>query len=166
MPVESNFDELVRDDIERFQEKIGLKPGADLQMVMLKAHLLIEEALQAFIDRSVRNASMLTKARFTFAQRLVLAEALHPDPNCFGYGWVWESARDLNALRNQMAHHLEPKDFSIRVAEWADSIEVNLLLLVKRGEGTEYEMARFGFDVSVLNVCLTRLLHSHYFASV
>lgn len=163
--METTFDELVQSDVERFQEKIGLRPGADLQMILLKVHLLIEEELQAFIDRSVRDASLLTKARFTFAQRLILAEALHSDPNCFRYGWVWEAARDLNALRNQMAHNLEPKDFSNRLASLAKSIEANLPLPIKPGEGTEYEMARFGFVVSVLNLCLTRLLHSKHYAA-
>ncbi|MGA2037715.1 MAG: hypothetical protein ABSH42_00440 [Bryobacteraceae bacterium] len=78
------FDELVRSEVERFQEKIGLRPGADLQMILLKAHLLIEEELQAFIDRSVRDARLLKKARFTFAQRLILAEAIHPRPTASG----------------------------------------------------------------------------------
>jgi hypothetical protein len=158
--METSFDELVQRDVERFQEKIGLKSGADIQMILLKAHLLIEEQLQSFLDASVKSASLLTGARLSFAQKLIIAEALHHDPNCFGYGWVWEAARLLNALRNQMAHHLEPKDFSNRLASIAQSIESHLPLPVKSGAGQEYEMARFGFVVSVLNVCLTRLLHS------
>jgi hypothetical protein len=117
--MESSFDELVQRDVERFQEKIGLKSGADLQMILLKAHLLIEEQLQSFIHGAVRDASLLKrKGRFSYAQRLILAEALHSDPKCFGYGWVWEAARSLNALRNQMAHDLEPKDFQIDWLRW------------------------------------------------
>jgi hypothetical protein len=161
--VEIIFDEVVQSDVERFQEKIGLRPGADIQMILLKAHLLIEEGLQSFIDGAVRDATLLTKARFTFAQRLILAEALHSDPNCFRYGWVWEATRDLNALRNQMAHNLEPKDFSNRLASLTKSIEARLPVPIKPGEGTEYEMARFGLAVSILNLCLTRLLHSKYY---
>jgi hypothetical protein len=59
--MESSFDELVRADVERFQAKIGLKPGSDLQMILLKAHLVIEEQLQAFVDASVRDAKLLAK---------------------------------------------------------------------------------------------------------
>lgn len=162
--METSFDELVQSGVERFQEKIGLRLGADLQMILLKAHLLIEEELQAFIDGSVRDASLLTKARFTFAQRLILAEALHANPNCFGYRWVWDAARDLNTLRNQMVHNLEPKDFCNRLDSLTKSIEARLPLPMTPGEGTEYETARFGFAVSILNLCLTRLLQSRYYA--
>jgi hypothetical protein len=140
-------------------------------MILLKAHLLIEEELQAFIDRSVRDARLLKKARFTFAQRLILAEAIHPAPNCFGYGWVWAAAGELNALRNQMAHNLEPKDFATRITGLVEHIHCNLLLqgnlmLIKPGEGAEYEMATFGFMVSLLNVCLARLLHFEAYPAV
>lgn len=169
--METPFEELVQSDVERFQEKIGLRPGADLQMILLKAHLLIEEELQAFIDKSVRDASLLKKARFTFAQRLILAEALHPAPNCFRYGWVWEAAGELNALRNQMAHNLEPKDFATRVKGLVDHVHVNIvlqgnLMLITPGEGPEYEMAKFGLMVSALNVCLSRLLHFEQYPAV
>jgi hypothetical protein len=136
-------------------------------MILLKAHLLIEEQLQLFLDCSVRDASLLTRARFSFAQKLVLAEALHAKPDCFGYGWVWEAVRRLNTLRNQMAHNLEPEDFSAKLTSWVESIESNLPVPVKSGEGPEYEMARFGLAVSILGLCLTRLVHSgHYRAPI
>jgi hypothetical protein len=157
------FDELVEKNILRFQEKLGLQSGADIQMILLKAHLLTEEQLQMFLDGSVREPSLLTKARFSFAQKLTLAEALHAKPNAFGYAWVWEAVRALNTLRNQMAHTLEPKDFSAKLASLAESIESHLPFPVKSGVGSEYEMARFGFAVSVLNLCLTRLLHSNHY---
>ena len=157
--------------MERFQEKVGLQPGADVQMIVLKAHLLIEEQLQAFIDRSVRDPSLLKRARFTFAQRLILAEALHPAPNSLRGGWVWKAAGELNAVRNQMAHNLEPADFAKRIRDLADHIHSNILLqgnlmLITPGEGSEYEMALFGLMVSALNMCLSRLLHSEQHPAV
>jgi hypothetical protein len=169
--VETPFEELVQSDVERFQEKIGLRPGADIHMILLKAHLLIEEELQAFIDKSVRDASLLKKARFTFAQRLILAEALHPAPNIFRYGWVWGAAGEVNALRNQVAHDLEPKDFATRTKDLANHIHLNIvlqgnLMLVTPGEGPEYEMAKFGLMVSALNLCLARLLHFEHHPAV
>jgi len=112
----TTFDDLVRQNVERFQEKIELKSGADIEMILLKVHLLIEEQLQSFVDGAVRDTSLLARARFSFAQRLILAEALHRAPECFGYGWAWEAVRFLNTLRNQMAHNLESKDFSIKLA--------------------------------------------------
>jgi len=77
---------------------------------------------------------------------------------------VWAATGELNALRNQMAHNLEPKDFATRIAGLVEHIHCNILfqgnlMLIKPGDGAEYEMATFGFMVSLLNVCLARLLH-------
>ncbi len=48
----------------------------------------------------------------------------------------------------------------MRIKELVQHIHANILLqgnlmLLKPGEGPEYEMATFGFMVSLLNLCLT-----------
>jgi hypothetical protein len=161
--VANTFDELVRSEVERFQEKIGLRPGADLQMILLKAHLLIEEELQAFIDRSVRDASLLKKARFTFAQRLILAEAIHPAPNFrvwLGVGGGRRVKRPSKPDGTQSGTEgLRDPDHRVGRAYSRNILLQGNLMLIKPGKRAEYEMATFGLMVSLLNVCLTRLLH-------
>ena len=153
-------DELIRRDVERFQDLLGLRPGADVQVVLLKGHLLIEELLQSFIERAVQNSEPLADARLSFHQRVALAQALHPEPSRFGTGWVWSAVRALNALRNQMVHNVVPKEFDSQLERFAAAIAEELPFPVKRGEGPEYLMAKFGAMLSFLNVYLARLLES------
>jgi hypothetical protein len=153
------FDNLVRGDVERFQASLGLKRGADLKMVLLKGHLLLEELLQSYIESRVRYPGLLTQARFTFQQRLVLAGALHPSPDVFGYGWVWQATRRLNTLRNKMVHKLAPDGFAQQVDAFSRSVELHLPFPLAGGEDDpEYRLAKFGMMVSVLGLCLSRVL--------
>jgi hypothetical protein len=153
-------DQRIVSDVERFQELLDLRPGADLQMVLLKAHLLIEELLQSFLEHSVINGALLADARLSFHQRLLLAQALHPDPSRFDTEWVWSSVRALNSLRNQMVHNIEPKEFDAQLDRFTDTVEHHLPFPVTPGTGSEYRLAKCGSMLSFLNVYLARLLRS------
>jgi hypothetical protein len=155
-----NFDQRVRKDLERFQENVGLAPAADLEMILLKGHLLIEEQLQSFIEFALPNPASLAGTHLGFNQRLALAQTLHRQPSRFGYEWVWEAVKTLNTLRNQMAHNLTPAGFEAKLASFAGFVETRLPAPVVPGEGAEYRMAKFGLMISVLNLCLSRLLQS------
>lgn len=156
----SDFDNLIRDELEHFQERFGLQPGADRNMLLLKAHLLIEEHLQLYIDSKVVTPAGLSEGRFTFHHRLVLVRALHSSPDRFGYSWVWESIRELNRLRNQLVHHVEPRDFMAHLSAFCGVVESHLARAVTPGNGDEYEMARLGLSLSILHLCLVRLTKS------
>jgi hypothetical protein len=157
----TKFEELVRKDVEHFQESVGLKSGADIQMVLLKGHLLIEELLEKFIESKLPDPKHLAEGRFTFHQRLVLAQALHARPDLFGYGWVWGAARTLNTLRNQMVHQMAPEGFDRKMEEFMSTVERQLPFPLAGGEKhPEYRMAKLGMMVSVVNLCLSRLLRA------
>jgi hypothetical protein len=71
-----------------------------------EAPSLVEEQVRAFIDERLPNCRALDDAKLECQQAICLAEALssediHPS--------VWEAARKLNSLRNQIAHNLEPE---------------------------------------------------------
>lgn len=157
-----SFEDLVSRDVLHFQETIGLQPGADRQVILLKGHLLIEEQLQAFIESKLRHPEAISDARFAFHQRLALAKALYSEPNRFGYGWVWESIKLLNSLRNLMVHNVSPKGFTQQLTKFVSGVEKHLPKRVRilPGEGADYEMARLGLSISLLNVGLTRLIHA------
>jgi hypothetical protein len=81
----------------------------DPLLIILKGHLIIETALVDICDRLLRNPSALERNKIGFSARLNLVCALlDPDylpPNIF------HALRDLNRLRNDLAHNLEPADF-------------------------------------------------------
>ena len=89
----------------RFLER--LPHGKELDLVILKAHLLIEEQVNALIRERLKNAEvLLSEERFESFYRICLAEAFFsPDFQ----PWLWHALTQLNKLRNRVAHHIEPK---------------------------------------------------------
>ena len=92
--------------IAAFKRFYALLPrNDDKVLVILKLHLLVEEQVRAFLDERIHDKSALEKASLDCHQAICLAEAMstqdiHPN--------VWEAARKLNRLRNEVAHNLEP----------------------------------------------------------
>lgn len=155
-----NFKDRVEEDIKRFQEMLKLHPGADMHMVLLRGHLLIEEALQSFIEQMVPNKAPLVRARLSFSQRLAVAEALHPDRDRFSLGWIWSSIKALNGIRNKMVHNIAPAKLDDELDAFMLAIEQRLPLPIKPGQGPEYRKAKCGMMLSFLNVYLANLLQA------
>lgn len=153
-----NFKERVDEDIKRFLQMLKLHPGADLHMILLRGHLLIEEALQSFIEQMVPNKAPLVRARLSFSQRLAVAEALHPDRDLFGLGWIWSSIKALNGIRNMMVHSIAPAKFDHELDAFMLAIEQRLPLPTKPGQGPEYRKAKCGMMLSFMNAYLASLL--------
>lgn len=82
--------------------------------VLLKGHLLLEEALSAVIDQYVFHREHLTEARLSFAQKMHLAKALCLRKNGFG---EWELIAALNSLRNNLAHRLKSDERQKKLAQ-------------------------------------------------
>jgi hypothetical protein len=71
--------------------------------LLLKGHLLIEEALAATIDLHIYEREHLAKARLSFSHKLHVARALALRKAACG---EWELMLAINALRNEVAHQL------------------------------------------------------------
>ena len=87
--------------------------GSDLTMTVLKGHLLIEQRVREFISERMLSPTALDDARLSSYQAICLAEALtlpNTEPK-----QLWDSLRQLNTLRNQLAHNLEPERVQQRV---------------------------------------------------
>lgn len=84
---------------------------------LLKAHLLFEELLRAYIARMLPHAEALQGGRFSFSQLLLIAKAssIHAEPG----HWVWRAMSELNKIRNMLSHESAPKDISIRLERYA-----------------------------------------------
>lgn len=92
---------------------------ADLTLIVLKGHLLIEQRIREFIRERLLNPTALDRIRLTSHQAICLAEALtlpNSDPEV-----LWSVIRKVNALRNERAHKLTPE----RVEERMEEIESN-----------------------------------------
>lgn len=86
---------------------------ADLALVVLKGHLLIEQRVRAFVEARLLKPEALGQARLSSHQLICLAESLclpNPEP-----AWLWEMVRKLNSLRNSLVHELTPVDIQDRI---------------------------------------------------
>lgn len=76
----------------------------DPTLLILKAHLLVEERLRDVLARICRSPEEVPAARLSFHQVLCLCRAVvgrQEDP-------AWGFGTRLNEVRNRMAHRLEP----------------------------------------------------------
>lgn len=127
-----------------------LNPTAsDPTYLVLKAHLLAEEVLYSFVQQQSHRPNHLENARLSFAQLLALCRALHKYSN--DDWWGWGGLKKLNALRNLLAHNLEPKDltkqvvdFSLLVAEGIGAVSNSKTAEENREIADEYERLAVG----------------------
>jgi len=102
--------------IEGYLHWISPKPG-DPTYSLLKAHLLLEDLLRAYLAKTLPHPEALKDARLTFVQLLAVARscciAAPPDH------WMWKAIADLNKLRNMLSHEAAPKDLARKITEYA-----------------------------------------------
>jgi len=87
-----------------------LPPLVNLDLLVLKGHLLMEEQLQLFLKELSRSPKFLRDARLSFNQKMHLFQAVS------GCDAEWLTfITHLNTLRNSLAHRLEPGDVAALV---------------------------------------------------
>jgi hypothetical protein len=78
--------------------------NADLTMVVLKVHLVIEALMISIIGHSCHHPEHLRDARLSFSQKFALMRALAAFPMEES---ICEGIKILNTIRNDLAHNLE-----------------------------------------------------------
>lgn len=113
--VRRQLEDLGRISDERWKRYKKLLPETkDVEVVVLKGHLIVEEMLYAIAEEHCSDVKAFREARLTFAQLLNVTRAMVRLP-------VLETCapiiRKLNSLRNQLMHNLEPGGLDERVYE-------------------------------------------------
>lgn len=142
-------------EVEAFRRFLTLLPhGKDMVLVVLKGHLLIEEQLRNVVDEHVNHPKALASAQFSCSQIICLVEAFCADRTA---PWLWMSLRNLNSLRNDIAHRIEPKRFQERIADFISTIGQNSMFS-GAGFGESDEQTRFELCLWVLFTNVTVLV--------
>ena len=84
-----------------------LPKSADIELIILKGHLIIEDMLKALIISFCNYPAHINSARLSFSQAYHVARALQKFPED---KFLWQAIALLNKLRNMLAHKLEPCD--------------------------------------------------------
>lgn len=80
-----------------------LPKSGDVELTLLKCHLLIEEVLTEIIAKEFNNHAYVYDARLSFSQKIHLTRAsteLRHAP------WIWQALKLLNQARNELSHNL------------------------------------------------------------
>jgi|TARA_B100000700_G_scaffold8263_1_gene8657 hypothetical protein len=113
--IKKQLDELGHISDERWERYKELLPETeDVELVVLKGHLIVEEMLYAIAEEHCSDVKAFREARLTFAQLLNVTRAMVKLP-------VLETCapiiKKLNTLRNQLMHNLEPGGLDERIYE-------------------------------------------------
>ena len=112
---------MVTNNVENYINYITPKPG-DPTYSILKAHLLFEELLRAFLSRTLPHPEALEGSRLTFLQLLSVAQACSAAQNNH---WCWIGLKKLNKLRNMLSHETTPKDLADKTNDYVKFITDN-----------------------------------------
>jgi len=78
----------------------------DVDLLILKGHLLVEQFLTSLIESYCRKPEFLEDARLSFFNKVKLARCfvIHPMPD----DSIWDNIECLNRLRNEISHKWKP----------------------------------------------------------
>ena len=108
------------ESLERFRKR--LPSGKDAELLILKGHLLVETLLEKYLRQNLPHPDALADARLSFAQKLAFVASLRSDPD---EGWLWDSIRLLNRLRNELAHHIDSQRYDLILHQFIDAVEAS-----------------------------------------
>jgi uncharacterized protein YutE (UPF0331/DUF86 family) len=93
----------------------------DPVLIILKGHLIIEEILIDICSRLLTNPAALEKGKVNFSTRLNLVRALIDNDELPEN--IWHALYDLNKIRNDLAHNLEPENIEDRFCQFIKRFE-------------------------------------------
>ena len=97
---EFEFEKLIRENLESLQ---------DVELVLLKGHLIIEQLITELLELSLREPNRLNSINPMFAKKLEIYLAI--EGNSIISSGLEIVLKELNALRNKLAHNLRHPNF-------------------------------------------------------
>lgn len=97
--------------------------SGDILLVVLKGHLLIEEQLNKIVEKSFKNPQFIEQCGLRFSQLLKIAMALHYKED---RKWLWEAIGQLNGVRNDFSHNLDPAKVNDKIENLCRLVSSNM----------------------------------------
>ncbi len=89
----------------------------DIELIVLKGHLILEEELNSFLACFVNDTETFLKIGFMFERKVSLLSCLVPKQ--MAKDKIWEQLREINRLRNKLAHNLRFSQYEQELKSWA-----------------------------------------------
>ncbi|OQK44819.1 hypothetical protein CRN46_15635 [Vibrio vulnificus] len=131
---------------------VALMPlGQDQVLTVLKGHLLIEELLTELLKIKLEKydnpLGIKVGSNTMFAQKLNLYWAIAQKDIEFD---VWVALKELNSIRNKMAHTIEPQGIDEKIELFNKSISAHKTYMMPEG--------KLEFSICYLYIILNQLL--------
>ena len=85
--------------------------NGEIELTLLKGHLLIEKLLHKELIRTSRNPEVIEKMNISFSTMIGLVRSYSD----LEKEWIWPALKMLNQARNQLAHSLSKKEIEEKV---------------------------------------------------
>ena len=92
----------------------------EIELIVLKGHLIFEEGLNEFLACFVNDIERLLKIGFPFERKVALLSCLVPKQ--MANDEIWEQLREINRLRNKLAHNLRFSQYEGQLKQWATEV--------------------------------------------
>ena len=129
-----------------------------LDLIVLKGHLLIEQLLWQFVDTRVEYPNALEPFKDPnrpFSPKILVRFAQSLDKN-EEFAWVWKAIRDLITIRNSLAHRLEDEKLDKKIENLAEYL--SRFIGKALTETRDYEMQLKTSIMAILSVLSTLLV--------
>ena len=87
----------------------------DIELSLLKCHLLIEKELERIALIGAEKPKYISESRLTFSNKIALVRSFH---NSKCESWVWGAINKLNKVRNLMAHNLSSAEIESEISSY------------------------------------------------
>ncbi|OCH03898.1 hypothetical protein A6E09_18380 [Aliivibrio fischeri] len=107
---------------QRFFEHFPME--GDILIQVLRGHLLVEEVLRELLKLHMKNPGAIkgtSGASFDCHQVICLNDAFIDTPKKLS--WVWNSAKKLNKLRNDLAHKIPTEALTHKVNDYIETTQ-------------------------------------------
>lgn len=142
------------DSILEYAKFLPGKKKHPLEILVLRGHLLIERELHALVVEKLARPKVFNPGRYFVSDIMRLAEALYGDavPD-----WVWKDIKELNTIRNSLAHNLVDDTLGPRVERFISRFKERDPKTFKYvGEGVPKQLA---YCIAHLHLELLRFRH-------
>ena len=93
----------------------------EIELLLLKGHLILEQALNAQLSLHIKDQKKLASLNLMFSKKLDLLVALE-DRDPVGVVSSVRHLKEINRIRNKLAHQLEFKEHHGDLKNWACSV--------------------------------------------
>jgi|GEM_PF-6485606 len=125
-----------------------LYPIDDPILLLINSHLLIESLLYKFVQTKVENPKDLEGAKLTFHQIRCLAKSLRKRNK--EEDWIWGILKELNSIRNALAHNIEVVDLSERINTLIEKGENKINIHWPNADPKEREAKKLNYFMIIL----------------